>query len=87
VYSSFIGGNFRSSANAVAVDSQGRAFVAGSTCSSAFPTTKTAVLRTALGSPKIDACDGFLAWLSPEGSRLEYATYLGGSAEDSVTAM
>jgi hypothetical protein len=87
VYSSFIGGNFRSSANAVAVDSQGRAFVAGSTCSSAFPTTKTAVLRTALGSPKIDACDGFLAWLSPEGSRLEYATYLGGSAEDSVTAI
>jgi Beta-propeller repeat len=87
LYSSFIGGNFRSSANAVAVDSQGRAFVAGSTCSSAFPTTKTAVLRTPLGSPKVDACDGFLAWLSPDGSRLEYATYLGGSSEDLVTAM
>ena len=53
LYSSFIGGNFRSSANAVAVDSQGRAFVAGSTCSSAFPTTNTAVLRTGLGSRKI----------------------------------
>ncbi|MGA7766449.1 MAG: SBBP repeat-containing protein [Candidatus Sulfotelmatobacter sp.] len=87
LYSSFIGGNFRSSANAVAVDSQGRAFVAGSTCSSAFPTTNTAVLRTGLGSRKIDACDGFLAWLSPDGSRLEYATYLGGSAEDSATAI
>ncbi|HUO29817.1 MAG TPA: hypothetical protein VMU80_11415 [Bryobacteraceae bacterium] len=48
VYSSFIGGNFRSSANAAAVDSQGRAFVGGSTCSSTFPTTQTAVLRTAL---------------------------------------
>jgi hypothetical protein len=87
VYSSFIGGNFRSSANAVAVDSQGRAFVGGSTCSSTFPTTQTAVLRTALGSHKIDACDGFLAWLSPDGSRLEYATYLGGTGEDSVTAI
>ncbi len=87
LYSSFIGGNFRSSANAVAIDSQGRAFVAGSTCSSAFPTTKTAVLRTALGSRKIDACDGFLAWVSPDGSRLEYATYLGGSGEDSATAL
>jgi len=87
LYSSFIGGNFRSSANAVAIDSQGRAFVAGSTCSSSFPTTKTAVLRTALGSRKIDACDGFLAWLSPDGSRLEYATYLGGSGEDSATAI
>jgi hypothetical protein len=87
VYSSFIGGNFRSSANAVAVDSQGHAFVAGSTCSSTFPTTKTAVLPTALGSHKVDACDGLLAWLSPDGSRLEYATYLGGSGEDSVTAI
>jgi hypothetical protein len=87
VYSSFIGGNFRSSANAVAVDSQGRAFVGGSTCSSAFPTTNNAVLRKASGSPNIDACDGFLAWLSPDGSRLEYATYLGGSGEDSVTAI
>ena len=87
VYSSFIGGNFRSSANAIAVDSQGRAFVAGSTCSSVFPTTKTAVLRAPLGSRKVDACDGFLAGLSADGSQLEYATYLGGSAEDSATAI
>jgi Beta-propeller repeat len=87
VYSSFIGGNFRSTANAVTIDAQGRAFVAGSTCSSAFPTTQTAVLRKALGSLKIDACDGFVAGLSPDGSRLEYATYLGGSGEDSVTAI
>ena len=28
-----------------------------------------------------------LAWLSPNGSRLEYATYRGGSGEDSVTAI
>lgn len=87
VYSSFIGGNFRSTANAVTVDLRGRAFVAGSTCSSAFPTTKTAVLRRALGSGRIDACDGFLAWISPDASRLEYATYLGGSGEDSATAI
>ncbi len=38
LYSSFIGGNFRSTVNAIAVDLTGRVFVAGSTCSSNFPT-------------------------------------------------
>ena len=87
VYSSFIGGDFRSSANAVAVDSVGRAFVAGSTCSAAFPSTRSAVIRTAPGSRKSNACDGFLAWLTADGSRLEYATYIGGSGEDAATAL
>jgi hypothetical protein len=70
LYSSFVGGDFRSAVNAIAVDLTGRAFVAGSTCSSSFPTTRSAVLQKAPGSDKIDACDGFLAWLN-EGSRLE----------------
>jgi hypothetical protein len=87
LYSTFLGGNFRSSVNAIAVDSAGRAFVAGSTCSSNFPTTRSAVLEKALGSDKIDACDGFVAWLNAEGSRLEYGTYLGGSREDAATAI
>jgi Beta-propeller repeat len=84
---SFLGGNFRSGVNAIAVDSAGRAFVAGSTCSSNFPTTRSAVLEKAPGSDKIDACDGFVAWLSAQGSRLEYGTYLGGSREDAATAV
>jgi hypothetical protein len=87
LYSTFLGGNFRSSVNAIAVDSAGRAFVAGSTCSSNFPTTRSAVLVKAPGSDKIDACDGFVAWLDAEGSRLEYGTYLGGSREDAATAI
>lgn len=87
LYSSFIGGNFRSSANAVATDSTGRAFVAGSTCSSILPTTPSAILRKAPGSNKTDACDGYVAWLSPDGSHLEYSTYLGGSGEDAATAL
>jgi len=86
-YSSFIGGNFRSSANAVTVDSGGRAYVVGSTCSTAFPVTRSAVIRKAPGTDKVNACDGFLAQFSPDGSRLEYATYLGGSREDEATAV
>jgi beta-propeller repeat-containing protein len=87
LYSSFIGGNFRSSANAIAVDSTGRAFVVGSTCSSDFPTTRFAVLQKAPGSNKVDACDGFVAWLNAAGSELEYGTYLGGSREDAAVAV
>jgi hypothetical protein len=41
LYSSFVGGNFRSSANAVVVDANGRAFLGGSTCSSNLPTTQS----------------------------------------------
>jgi hypothetical protein len=87
LYSSIIGGNFRSSANAIAVDSKGHAYVVGSTCSSTFPVTQSAVIRKAPGTDKIDECDGFLAQISPDGSRLEYATYLGGSREDVATAV
>ena len=87
LYSSFLGGNFRSSANAIAVDSAGRAVVVGSTCSSNFPTTRSAVLQKAAGSDKVDVCDGFVALLNPEGSQLEYGTYLGGSREDVATAV
>jgi hypothetical protein len=87
LYSSFVGGNFRSAVNAIAVDLTGRALVAGSTCSSNFPTTRSAVLQKAPGSDKPDACDGFLARFNAEGSRLEYGTYLGGSHEDAATAV
>ncbi len=87
LYSSFVGGDFRSSANAVAVDSTGRGYVVGSTCSSAFPVTQSAAIRKAPGSDRVSECDGFLAEFSPDGSRLEYATYLGGSREDGAAAV
>ena len=87
LYSSFVGGDFYSSANAVTVDLSGRAFVAGSTCSSKFPTTASAVLSHAPGSDKRDVCDGFIAWLNANGSQLEYGSYLGGTRSDAATAV
>jgi len=86
-YSTFIGGSFDSSVNAIAVDATGRAFAVGSTCSRDFPTTAGALLPKAPGSDKVDVCDGFLSWLSPDGSRLEYGTYLGGKRSDAATAV
>lgn len=87
LYSSFLGANFRSSVNAVTVDSQGRAFVVGSTCSSNFPTTRSALFPKAPGSDRPDTCDGFVAWFNSEASQLEYATYVGGSREDTASAV
>src|SRR6266852_7210134 len=87
LYSTFLGGNYRSSANAIAVDSKGRAFIVGLTCSSKFPTTASAILQKAPGSDKVEVCDGFVAWLDASGSKLEYGTYLGGNRSDAATAV
>jgi Beta-propeller repeat len=87
LYSSFLGGDFFSSANAITVDSAGRAFVVGSTCSSKLPTTESAVIRKAPGSDKLEVCDGFVVWLNAEGTQMEYGTYLGGRKSDAATAV
>jgi hypothetical protein len=87
IYSTFLGGHFRSSANAITVDANGRAFVVGSTCSSTLPSTATAVIRTAPGGMSLDGCDGFLVQLSAAGSAVEYGTYIGGKKSDAVLAV
>jgi hypothetical protein len=87
LYSTLLGASFRTSVNTIAVDSTARASVGGSTCSSDFPVTRLALFRTPQGSDKTDLCDGFVATLNAEGSRLEYGTYLGGSREDTVSTV
>jgi hypothetical protein len=88
VYSTFIGGSYRTVANAVAVDQLGDAFVAGSTCSSNFPVTSNAFQARAPGGGKgVEGCDAFVARLDPAGSRYLYATYLGGSGADTATSL
>jgi hypothetical protein len=87
LYSTFFGGDFYSAVNAVKVDSAGRAFVVGSTCSSKLPTTASAILPKAPGSDKREVCDGFVAWLSASGSQLEYGSYLGGTRSDAATTI
>ncbi len=69
IYSTYIGGSLDDSANAVAVDSSGDAFVAGSTASSDFPTTSGA-FQTKIGSGATD--NAFVLELKPSRQR----TYL-----------
>src|SRR5262249_47497032 len=86
-HSSFIGGSYRSTANAIAVNASGEAFVVGSTCATNFPVTPNALQPRAPGTDKVEICDGFLAVFSADGSHLIYGTYLGGSRSDAGTAV
>src|SRR3984957_9867150 len=79
LYSTYVGGEGAESGNAIAVDSLGDAFVAGGTQSTKFPAS-TGAFQVA---PKTgNTGSAFLFELSPDGSKLSYSTYLGGSVDD-----
>jgi len=65
-------------ATAVAIDSAGDAYVAGTTYASGFPVTQGAV-QTKLASSL--ASNAYVAKLNPSGSSLVYATFLGGAGQ------
>src|SRR5207244_407990 len=61
----------------------GSAYVVGATTSPDFPVTKGSFLETYKGA----ANTGFLAKLTPQGSGIAFATFLGGPGNDSATAV
>jgi hypothetical protein len=81
VYSTYLGGSGNDYANAIAVDSTGHAYIAGSTLSVDFPT------RRAFQPTYGDGIDGFIAKLTPDGKKLVFATYLGGASWDSANGI
>ncbi len=78
VYSTFLGGAVNDTSNAIAVDTDGNAFVVGTSRSVDFPTTAGALDTTYNGDPQ----DAFVSKLSATGDALVYSTYLGGGDED-----
>ena len=86
LYSTYLGGSgytngistLGDSANGIAVDDSGDAFVAGTTYSKNFPVTSGAVQTTNKASA-INGSNLFVAKLDPQGQTLLYSTYLGGS--------
>jgi hypothetical protein len=81
VYSTYLGGILAESGASVAVDSSGRAYVAGSTYGSAFPLV--APIQPASGG----FFDAFLAVLNDVGTALEFSTYLGGSGNEKARGL
>ena len=82
IYSTFLGGTGDDRANCLAVDGTGNAYIAGMTTSRDLP-THSAVMPSI---PDSSLGCGFVASLTPDGTGLNYCTYLGGSTHDEVNA-
>ncbi len=82
LYSTYLGGPNASgfigeTANGIAADALGRAYVVGSTTSLAFPVSAGAYQAESGGGSDVT-----VACFSPDGSTLLYSTYLGGTGDD-----
>jgi len=75
-YSTFLGGSGSDGGSSIAVDSLGRAYVAGGTSSTDFPVLNPIQAHLA------GAQDAFVTKLSATGNALFFSTYLGGTAVD-----
>jgi len=83
VFSTRIGGAGTENLLMPTVDEKGNIWVVGNTGSRDFPVTPDALQGTFGGGQE----DGLLAVLSPDGSKLLYATYLGGSGEEMIRSI
>jgi len=77
-YGTYLGGAGMDRATGVATDARGAVYLTGLSASPDFPTQ--AALQA--GYDGGYAGDAFVAKLSPDGSRLVYSTYLGGTGDD-----
>jgi hypothetical protein len=77
LYSTYLGGTDSDSANGVAVDSSGDAYVTGQAASTNFPVTPGA-FQTVNNAPS-GSSNAFVTKLNPTGTALLYSTYLGGN--------
>ncbi len=73
IYSTYLGGVGEDDGRGIAVDASGRAYVTGRTGSSNFP------IAHALQPSLNGAVDVFVTKFTPNGARLAYSTFLGGS--------
>ena len=83
LYFTYLGGSFADSAGGIAIDSDGNAYVTGSTVSSDFPIVG-AVFQPVYGGGNADA---FVTKLDPTGASIVYSSFLGGSNTESGNAI
>lgn len=87
LYSTYLGGDAADEGYAIAVDSQGDAFVTGDTTSDDFPTVSPIKATNPLicvgpHDEPISCADAFVTKLNAAGDALLYSTYLGGTGDD-----
>ncbi|HEY7388336.1 MAG TPA: SBBP repeat-containing protein, partial [Bryobacteraceae bacterium] len=83
LYSTYLGGPARDEGLAIAVDTAGNAYVAGSTASSNFPVTANAVQATIPNATQT----GFITEVNSTATQLLYSSFLGGNRAESVTGV
>ena len=76
LYATYLGGSDDEYPEDVAVDTNGSAYVVGYTWSTDFP------LQSAIQPAHAGRVDVFVARFSPDGTMLDYATFLGGTWDD-----
>lgn len=81
VYATYLGGSSIDRPAGLALSS-GQMVVAGSTQSADFPTTPGALAVSPLGGQ-----DGFVAQVTPDGRSLIFSTFVGGSGDDTISAL
>jgi uncharacterized protein (TIGR03437 family) len=95
VYSTYLGGNSEDDGYAIAVDSAGEAYVAGSTTSTNFPITSGAyqtlcgptVYAGQTGATCPGSMNAFVTKLDATGTKLVYSTFLGGDGNTWATGI
>ncbi len=76
IYSTYLGGSEYDQARSLALDDEGSVYLTGRTESANYPVVNP-IIPSFGGSQ-----DGFVTKVSPEGDRIIYSTYLGGSQND-----
>jgi uncharacterized protein (TIGR03437 family) len=98
VYSTYVTGSFGASPAAISIDSQGQAFVAGTTNSPDYPTTSNTFQPSYIAGapPPPEIClfgcivpppaSGYVTQLNSAGTGLVYSTYFSGTQTDTITS-
>ncbi len=85
MYSTFLSGSGSDSPNAIALDTNGNAYITGSTTSTDFPIVLATALQTTNNTTSTQVGTAFLSRINPTLSGLPslvYSTFLGGSKQD-----